>query len=489
MAKHAEEFAQGQARILSNTTYLLAANVIQKLISLGYFVYYVRILGPSGTGLFEPVRSVIPITLTVIDLSLASVLTREIARTPHRAKEFMNNVLSVKVLVALVAFLTALAVNAFYDFNQLTRTLLFLASIVICLDMFTTTFTAVLRGMQTFRYEAIGVVLTSLTTVATGVVAFRLNAGVPGLMIAFIGGSIVNILFMGSVIRRKLGSFPRLWWNSALIRHFLLISMPILGAALLAKLFTYSDRYILLKISGKTAAGLYVAANKIPFALEFIAASFAASLLPAMSHFFITAKDQLSRIFEQATRYLIILSVPIAVGVFVLAHPFAVKLFGRSFADATTPLRIMISALPFIFLNFPVGSFLIAVNKQIWNTINLATAVTLSVILNLVLQPPLGVTGAAIAIFVSYIVLYSMGLYQVRRIIPINTNRLLLTAARTLLCAGIMAVPLMLLQKTFSPYFLLIPGGMLYLAAIFMFGELNAGDLRLILRAVGRKGT
>ncbi len=489
MAKHAEEFAQGQARILSNTTYLLAANIIQKLISLGYFVYYVRILGPSGTGLFEPVRSVIPIALTVIDLSLASVLTREIARTPHRAMEFMNNALSVKILVALGAFLTALAVNAFYDFDQLTRTLLFLASIVICLDMFTTTFTAVLRGLQTFRYEAMGVVLTSLTTVATGVIAFKLNAGVPGLMIAFIGGSIVNILFMGSVITRRLGSFPRLWWNSALIRHFLSISMPILGAALLAKLFTYSDRYILLKISGKTAAGIYVAANKIPFALEFIAAAFAASLLPAMSHFFVTAKDQLSRIFEQATRYLIMLSIPIAVGVFVLAHPFAIKLFGKSFADATTPLRIMISALPLIFLNFPVGSFLIAVNKQLWNTVNLACAVALSVILNLILQPRFGVSGAAVAVVASYLLLYSLGLYQVRRVIKLNTKRLLLTVGRTLLCSGIMAVPLILLQNTFSPYFLLIPGGMLYLAAIFMFGELNAGDLRLILRAIGRKNT
>ncbi len=489
MAKHAEEFAQGQSRILSNTSYLLAANVIQKLISLGFFVYYVRILGPSGTGLFEPVRSVIPIALTVIDLSLASVLTREIARTPHRAHEFMNNVLSVKVLVALVAFLATLAINAFYNFDQLTRTLLFLAGIVVSLDMFTTTFTAVLRGMQTFRYEAIGVVLTSLTSVATGVIAFKLHAGVPGLMIAFIGGSLVNITFMSSVIRRKLGAFPRLWWNSGLIRHFLSISAPILGAALLAKLFTYTDRYLLLKNAGKTAVGIYVAANKVPFAMEFIAAAFAASLLPAMSHFFVTSKDQLSRIFEQATRYLILMSIPIAVGVFVLAHPFSVKLFGHSFAEATLPLRIMISALPFIFLNFPVGSFLIAVNKQIWNTINLGSAVVLSIVCNVILQPRFGVNGAAATVLVSYIVLYSMGLYQVRRVITVNVRRLSTTVVRTLVCAGIMAIPLMLLQKTFSPYFLVIPGGMLYLASIFMFGELNAGDLRLVLRAIGRKGT
>lgn len=484
-----EEFAQGQARILSNTTYLLAANVIQKFISLGYFVYYVRMLGPSGTGAFDPSRTLIPIALTVIDLSLSTVLTREIARAPTRAFEYTNNVLSVKILMALVVLLVGLASNAFYPFDQLTRTLLFLAGIVVSLDMFTTTYTALFRGLQIFRYEAIGVVATSLTTVIVGVTAFSLNVGIPGFMIAFIGGSIVNFTFMLTMVRRKLGRFPKIAWDSQLIRRFVIIALPMLGAALLAKLFTYSDRYLLLKNAGKAAYGLYIAANKVPFALEFVAASFAASLLPAMSSYFVHAKDRLGRVLEQAFRYLIMFAVPLAVGVFVLAHPFAVKLFGRSYAEATTAIRIIICALPLIFLNFPVGSFLNATNRQIWNTINLGSAVALSIVLNVVLQPRFGYNGAAFSVLASYIVLFTLGLIQVRRVTTIRAGVVLGSLGRTLFASFIMAIPLIFLQRTFSPYLLVIPAGFIYVAAMFMLGELKTNDLRILLRAFGRRGS
>lgn len=489
MVKHTEEFAHGQARVLSNTTYLLAANLIQKFISLGYFVYYVRILGPSGTGSFDPSRTLIPISLVIIDLSLTTVLTREIARAPQRALEYTSNVLSVKILMGFLVLLAGLAVNAFYPFDQLTRTLLFLAGIVVSLDMFTTTYTALFRGLQIFRYEAIGVVITSLMTVIVGVTAFSLHAGIPGFMIAYIGGSVVNLTFMLTMVRKKLHTFPRLTWNSVVIKKFLTISLPILGAALIAKLYTYSDRYLLLKNAGKTAYGLYIAANKIPFALEFIAASFAASLLPAFSSYFMTDKDKLSRMLEQAFRYLIMVSVPLAIGVFALAHPFATKLFGKSYSEAIVALRIMICALPLVFLNFPVGSFLNATNRQIWNTVNLGIAVIVSIVLNVVLQPRFSYNGAAIAVLASYTVLFTLGIFQVRRVTILSARNIGLPLMKTVFASAIMAVPLVLLQNTFSPYFLVIPAGMIYIAALFMLGELRVRDLRLIISALGRRGT
>lgn len=489
MAKPTEQFAQGQARILSNTTYLLAANIIQKLFSLGYFVYYVRILGPSGAGLFDPIRSIIPIALVIIDFSLSSVLTRETARAPHRALEYTNNVLSVKVMLAIVAYIIALAINAFVDFNQLTRTLLFLVGIVVALDMFTMTYTAALRGLQIFRYEAIGIVLTSFTTVVTGVISFKMNVGIPGLMIAFVAGSLVNFSFMLTMIKRKLGAYPRLTWNGEVIRQFTGIALPILTAALLAKLFTYSDRYLLLKYSGKSEVGIYVAANKAPFALEFVAATFAASLLPAMSNYFVHARDQLGKILEQAFRYLLMFSIPLAVGIFVLSEPLMLKLFGQHFKDAAVPLSIMVCALPLIYLNFPVGSFLIATNRQIWNTINLGTAVVVSIILNVILQPRYGVVGAAITVLVSYSILFTMGIIQVRRVTRIEGKRIVAVLIKTVIASAVMAVPLIMLQQQFSPYFLVIPGGIIYLAALFMLGELRAKDFHLILRALGRRGT
>lgn len=487
MTKPTEEFAQGQARILSNTTYLLAASVIQKLISVGYFVYYYNRLGKTGAGDFEPVRAAIPIVLLLIDISLSVILTREIGRSPERAKSLLSVFLGVKL------FLTALALAAFFivfslvPFDEPTRILMPLAGLIVMLDAFTLTFASTFRGLQIFRYEAIGIVATQLSTVIVGGACFALGLGLRSPMFGLLAGSITNFVYVGLMLRRKLGGLPRPSWDSKIIKLFVVAALPILGAALLAKLFTYTDRYLLLTFAGKGAFAVYSAAHKVPFSMEFVASAFAASLLPAMSAYFINSREQLRRVFQQALRYLLIISVPLAIGVFVLAEPIITKLLGPSFHEAVHPLRIMIIALPFIFLNFPVGNFLIASNKQIWNTVNLGTAVIVNVSLNIFLQPKFGIVGAAYAVLATYVILFTLGLIQVNRVIELQVRALMRTVAQTLCAAAVMAVPIWLLAKTFSPYFLVLPGGLLYIAALFLLRGLTRADLALALRAIGRK--
>lgn len=489
MTNKPEDFSQGQARILSNTTYLLAASVIQKFISLGYVVYYFRELGKSGTGDFEPVRSAIPVVLLLIDLSLSVVLTREVGRTPERAKSFLGVVLGLKLMLSAAALITFLIIMGTAKLDEPTRILMPLAGLVVLLDAFTLTFTATLRGMQMFRYEAIGVVLTQLATVAIGIISIKLGTGLRGPMLGLLAGSIINFIYVGSMLSRKLGGPPKPTWNWRIARTFLLAAWPIVGAALLAKLFTYTDRYLLLTYAGKNDFAVYAAAHKAPFALEFIASAFAAGLLPAMSSYFVNSHEHLRRVFQHALRYLLMISVPLAIGIFVLAEPLIVKLFGPTFDEAVRPLQIMILALPFIFLNFPVGSFLIAANRQIWNTINLGVAVVVNISLNVFLQPQLGVTGAAIAVLATYVILFSLGMIQVHRVVQLQRRELIRTLAQTSAAAFLMAIPVWLLERTFSPYFLILPGGLLYVAALFILGGLRRGDLQMALRVIGKKNS
>lgn len=489
MTATSAETTQSQARVLSNTTFLLAATVIQKFISLGYVVYYFRTLGNTGAGDFEPVRSAIPIALLLVDLSLSTVLTREVGRHPEKVRRLLGTVLSVKLIVWVAMAIAMVVVYQNAPFDSITRSLIPLAAVVVTLDMITTTFTAALRGLQVFLYEAIGIVVTQVATVLFGIVGFQLGWGLPGLMSSLIAGSVANLLFISSMIRRQLGGFPPLNLDRGTVKKFFVVAAPILGAALLAKAFTYTDRYLLLTFAKKSHFAIYAAAHRLPFSLEFIASAFAAGLLPAMSRSYLTDRLQLQQMFLRAIRYLLLISIPLAIGVFVLAEPFVLKLLGKTFADAVVPLRIMIFALPLIFLNFPVGSFLIATNRQIWNTINLAVAVVVNISLNVFLQPQLKVEGAAIAVVATYLVLFTLGFIQVGRVISIPGRDLLRTFGQAVLAAAIMAVPIWLLHRTFSPYFLVLPGGMLYIAALLLLGAIRRDDFRLLLRVFSRRTT
>ncbi len=415
-----------------------------------YFVYIARVIGPVDLGFYDPAKSLIPIFLILIDFSLSVVLVREIARRPDRVEEYLNSVLGIKIVFALIILLGMGLFTNLSSYSALTKTVLYLDGMIVALDTFTLTFFAVFRGMQNMRYEAIGMIITQLATVIIGVVGLRLGFDLRVLFFAVLVGSIFNFIFAYVLLRRKLKLRVRLVWNKDIIAKFLKIALPFAIYAMLVKIYTYTDRYLLLGIAGQASAGWYVIAHKFTYALEFIPSAFAASIFPAMSAYYVSSKKQLAKTFEKSMYYLMILAVPISSGIIVLADKIVVSLSGPAYGTSVGPLRILIIGLFVIFLNFPVGAFLNACNRQKNNMINMAITVTVNVILNMFLIKRYTIIGAAIAALISGIVLFCLGLRLVRKIITYNKNFLLKTFGKTLLAAGAMSAILIVVKKFFD---------------------------------------
>ena len=62
-----------------------------------------------------------------------------------------------------------------------------------------------------------------------------------------------------------------------------------------------------------------------------------------------------------------------------------INIFKSGYTEAILPLRIIIAALPFVFLNFPIGSALNACDKQKTNTRIMAIGLFFSIFLNILL--------------------------------------------------------------------------------------------------------
>ena len=97
---------------------------------------------------------------------------------------------------------------------------------------------------------------------------------------------------------------------------------------------------------------------------------------------------------------MIIISLPISLGIIALADKI-ILIFKSDYAAAILPLRIIMAALLFIFLNFPVGALLNACDRQAINTRNMGLALLASVGLNIILIPRLAAAGAAITVVIT----------------------------------------------------------------------------------------
>jgi len=258
---------------------------------------------------------------------------------------------------------------------------------------------------------------------------------------------------------------------------------------------------MLLFIAGKSYVGWYVTAHKLTYALEFIPSAFGVSIFPALSDYYINSKEKLAKTFEKAMHYLLILSVPISIGIFILAEKIIISLYGEVFAASIMPLRILIVGLVVIFLNFPVGAFLNACNKQVINTRNMGITVLINIILNIFLIREYTFNGAAVAALISGFVLFFLGLRWVGKVIEYDKKFLLKSLGKTIFAGIIMGIVLFLIvgsvdisfaesgskiinniAKLSSLAIYVIIGAVVYFSALFSIGGITKNDFQLLYK-------
>ena len=107
------------------------------------------------------------------------------------------------------------------------------------------------------------------------------------------------------------------------------MSAPFAFAGIFFKLNGSVDTVMLEMMAGEKYVGWYSVAYKLTFALTVLPGAFATSFYPAMSHYFVHDKSRLAHLFERAMFYLILVSLPIAVGSGILSETIIVYFYVR----------------------------------------------------------------------------------------------------------------------------------------------------------------
>ena len=150
-------------------------------------------------------------------------------------------------------------------------------------------------------------------------------------------------------------------------------------------------------IAGSQAAGIYGVASKVAGFLPFIALAVVPAPMPAIAE--LDAKnerDRLQGLVMNAARLVFVVSLPIALGAFVLAGPI-LDVFGTDFGGGVTTLRILCFG-QVIALAAGFGMGMLAMTGAAAETTKAAAAAAIvNVVVGVALIPSFGANGAAIA--------------------------------------------------------------------------------------------
>lgn len=479
--------AQESGKIARNTIYLTIATVGQKVLAFLYFILIARLAGVEGTGKYFFVVSFTTIFSIFVDLGLSSVLIRETAKKREMAGKYLGNILGAKFVLGIFTYLAVIVAINVMGYPSVTKLMVYLSGIVMLLDSFNVTFYAVFRGHQNLKYESIGVVVSEILIIAVGGVSLVLHAPLYFLLLALMSGSIFNFFFSSILLWKKTEVRPCLCFDKTLLVSLFKIAYPFALAGIFVKVYSYLDSVLLSKMVGDAAVGFWSVAYKLTYAFQFIPMAFAAAAFPAMSAYFVSDKTMLRKTFERVLFYLAILAVPIAFGIFSLAEPLILKLYGASYAASVLPLQVAIFTVIFIFLNYPIGSLLNATDRQMTNTAIMGVCMALNVVLNVILIPRFSYLGAAISTAISHTLLFVIGLIFAGRIVDYNKKFIFGALVKIVVSAGAMSAVIIFLRPFVYWIFLVPIGAAVYFSLLFLFRGMELRDVKNIFKALKKE--
>lgn len=428
-------------RVAKNTTYLTLALVGQKVLSALYIPIIAGLIGPSATGVYLGVLSFINIFAIFIDLGLTPAFIRQTARDGEQGRREFNVIMTFKVLSSVLVIVAMFVTVMFMKDSGLTPpniAYLRWAVLGMMLDALTATGYGFFRGLQRLEFEAVGTVLHRVVVMIVGLTALQLGAPPIVVIVALVAGSAVNFLYVTFQLwRQGINWQPK--WHWPTLRPLLKIAFPFAVAALFTAIYANSDTLMLQVFKNHRAVGLYGVANKMVLAFQVLPAALVGAIYPAMSAAYISDKEKLRRLFIDAMRYLMVVFIPVMVVVVILAQPLVLHLYKETWIDAVWPLRVLAIGLPFLFLHYPVGYLLNAANRQTRNTINIAITVIINIGLNLFFINTFSYKSVAVISVGSSALLFCLGLYYARKIMPLGGRELLITLGKTIVAGFFLA--------------------------------------------------
>ncbi|MFA6603515.1 MAG: flippase [Patescibacteria group bacterium] len=477
-----------EGRVAKNTAYLLSASVGQKILAFIYFTIVARSVGVEGTGRYFVAVSFTTIFSIFVDLGLANVLVREVAKVPENAQKLLANVLGLKAVLGVLTVAAVLLVSRLIGYPAETRLLITVAAGVMVLDSIHLVLYAVMRGFQNLRYEAIGVVTGQAVIITTGIVFVLLKLPLVSLVIALLCGSIWNVAWAAWILNRQFGVKPILRFDEAVIRFFGQVALPFAFAGIFSRVYSYIDSVMLSRLVSEEAVGYYSVGYKLTFAFQFLPMAFAAAIYPAMSEYYVKDRAKLAAVFMTAIKYLLLVVVPLTVGTFVLAGPIIHLVYGPAYDKSVLPLQILIFSLVFAFLYWPCGSLLNACDRQSQNTTVMGVTMIGNIILNVFLIPRFEAVGAAWSALIGNAALFGLAFYFASRVVVIDKQRLLSIIGRIAIAGAAMGIIVELLDGAASLAFMVPLGALVYAALVFQLRIITWTEAKNIMNLFLRRG-
>lgn len=379
-----------------NSLINLFKTVIGLIFPLITFPYASRVLGVEYIGRVNFANSTMNYFILIAGLGIANYAIREGAKirdNPELINKLCTEILIINIFSTAVAYIGVFILIQIPPFNTY-KSLLLLFSTTILFNiigvnwLFNIYEEFVYITLRTLMFQAISLCLLLLFVRKQS--DYFHYAGI--LVLSSVGANVFNIFYS----RRFVRFFPKCKYE---IKKHLKPILIIFGMGIASTIYLNVDMTMLGIQSGDYSVGLYTAASKINKIVCNVISSVCVVFLPRLAYYLENnKKEEFNRLVSTAFCYILGLTIPAAVGLFILSKEIILIFSGMQFLDAIPAMMIKAPNIILSVINgFIAIQLFMPLNKEKESLYATIFGAIVNCILNYFMIPVWGAAGAAFA--------------------------------------------------------------------------------------------
>lgn len=390
-----------QNKSIKNASWLIAGRVAEKVIAFAVGIWTADYLGPSNQGLISYAGAYTAFFMALCTLGINSVIVKELIENQNRQGTVLGTAMLLKMISSLLSAGMIIGIVSIVDRDEPTTILVVaLCSIGLLLNV-----------LETFHYWFQSRLQSKVTAIAV-LVGYAISSAYKVYLLVthksvgyFALATSIDYLFVGAFqyfAYKKFGG-ERLRFSASYAKELLRRSAPFILPALMVAIYGQTDKIMLKQMLGEEANGYYSTAANFCVCWCFILSAIIDSVTPTI---FEANKQQNEPLFQQRNKqlYAIVfyLSLFVSLCFTVLAKPLITLLYPK-YPGSINPLRAICWYVAFSYLGVARNAWLVCKDKQKYLIFISLSAAVVNFVLNLLLIPAFGPTGAAIASVIAQI--------------------------------------------------------------------------------------
>jgi O-antigen/teichoic acid export membrane protein len=403
-----------EKRIVKNTVFLTAGKALGDLLTFLFLVYFARYFGVDFMGKYGFAMALGGLLSVGVTLGMETLLVREVSQDKSKYLVYAGNFLVAQTVLALLIW-SLIALIAFLShWSGDTKLIIILLGAYHVLFKLSGLFEAEFRAHEEMHFSAFLETSHKIVILILGMGAIFLWRNPMAALAAYPVSGLARCV-IGFVLSGSRYGWPPLAVDYAFLKKAVPRSIPFLVIILLGQFYDRLGIILLTLMRGESQSGVYMAPERLVVTLGVALSMFGTALLPSMSRLSHESDRDFYKLYERATRLMVIATVPAATLLFVLSGPIMIGLFGNAFGESIAVLQILSWGLVLAGIRTVMNGLIIAKHRErAWVGMQLGVYLAYALAC-LIMIPFFGYTGLAYVKLITQALLVATAYVYIRK--------------------------------------------------------------------------